>query len=352
MSSNLEELRNPDKMFSKGFPEDDSFDDGNEEVFLWDTGGAFYLDDQEGPDDEELAHLAESDEVIGSSDEDPAAGIPVDNSLGLYLRQIAQEPLLAQEKEIELAIRIERGDQAAREHLGRANARLVVSIAKWYQGRGVELLDLIQDGSVGLMRAVDKYDYKRGFRFSTYATWWIRQAITRSIAYTSRTIRIPVHAGDFLRAMYQKVQALEQDFGRQPTTEEIAQALNLPVDHIEHMLGVSQRPVSLENLISEDSKNEFGELMEDPHAVLPETEAAYRQKREKIREVLDRLDKRQREILELRFGFTDGESHTLEEVARKFGLTRERIRQIEHNALRILQRPQTKRELEDFVGDE
>ncbi len=316
--------------------------------------------------------------------QDPTVGdinaVSADDPVGLYFRQMAQEPLLTALEEIELAKRIEMGKQArdsmtragtreiyndgwvahmdrliydgqaAREHLGRANTRLVVSIAKRYMGQGLPFPDLIQEGNVGLMRAVDKYDYKRGNRFSTYATWWIRQAITRALAQKTRTIRIPLHMTERIRQMYRTAQSLEQSMGRRPSPEEIAAEMELPADSIRSMMDASQHAIALERPVGDDGDSEFGDFIEDQDSPSPVEAATQHLLQETIEEVLSELTPRQSHILRLRFGLGGGEPHTLEEIANKFGLSRERIRQLEKEALRRLRHPRLAHNLRDYLS--
>ncbi|MFN8451700.1 MAG: sigma-70 family RNA polymerase sigma factor [Anaerolineae bacterium] len=316
--------------------------------------------------------------------QDPTVGdisaVSADDPVGLYFRQMAQEPLLTAIEEIDLAKRIEMGKQArdtllrmgsqelyseawiahlerlvydgqaAREHLGRANTRLVVSIAKRYMGQGLPFPDLIQEGNVGLMRAVDKYDYKRGNRFSTYATWWIRQAITRALAQKTRTIRIPLHMTERIRQMYRTAQSLEQSLGRRPSPEEIADQMELPADTIRSMMDASQHAIALERPVGDDGDSEFGDFIEDQDSPSPVESATQHLLQETIEEVLSELTPRQSHILRLRFGLGGGEPHTLEEIANKFGLSRERIRQLEKEALRRLRHPRLAHNLRDYLS--
>jgi RNA polymerase primary sigma factor len=317
--------------------------------------------------------------------QDPGVGdinaVSADDPVGLYFRQMAQEPLLTALEEIELAKRIEMGKQAretlnrlvgsrdayseawvshldrlvfdgqaAREHLGRANTRLVVSIAKRYMGQGLPFPDLIQEGNVGLMRAVDKYDYKRGNRFSTYATWWIRQAITRALAQKTRTIRIPLHMTERIRQMYRTAQNLEQSLGRRPAPEEIAAEMDLPAEAVRSMMDASQHAIALERPVGDDGDSEFGDFIEDQDSPSPVESATQHLLQETIEEVLSELTPRQSHILRLRFGLGGGEPHTLEEIANKFGLSRERIRQLEKEALRRLRHPRLAHNLRDYLS--
>jgi len=328
-------------------------------------------DEQEGEfEPEELLH----DPTIGDLN-----AISPDDPVGLYFRQMAQEPLLSADDEITLAKRIELGikaqerldrpstyenysqehiqklqkiaqdGQRAREHLGRANTRLVVSIAKRYMGQGLPFPDLIQEGNVGLMRAVDKYDYARGNRFSTYATWWIRQAITRALAQKTRTIRIPLHMTERIRQMYRTAQSLEQSLGRRPSPEEIADEMDMPVDAIRGMMDASQHAIALERPVGEDGDSEFGDFIEDQESPSPVDSATQHLLEETIEEILAELTPRQSHILRLRFGLGGVEPHTLEEIANKFSLSRERIRQLEKEALRRLRHPRLAHNLRDYL---
>lgn len=300
-----------------------------------------------------------------------------DDPISLYFRQMSEEPLLSHEEEIELAKRIERGKQAkrrlaharamsarwqqhmerlirdaqlAREHLGRANTRLVVSIAKRYMGQGLPFSDLIQEGNVGLMRAVDKYDYQRGNRFSTYATWWIRQAITRALAQKTRTIRIPLHMTERIRQMYRIAQTIEQERGRRAHIQEIADEMSMPVDMVRNMMDASQHVIALERPVGEDGDHEFGDFLEDTHTPSPADAAVRHLLQETVENILSELSPRQSHILRLRFGLSGTEPHTLEEIANKFGLSRERIRQLEKEALRRLRHPRVSHNLRDYLA--
>jgi RNA polymerase primary sigma factor len=305
------------------------------------------------------------------------SGISTDDTVGLYLKEMARVPLLTTEQEVDLAKRLERGTKAekalakmrtsanfkkraelqghiedargAREHLIKANTRLVVSIAKKYMSRGVPFLDLIQEGNLGLMKAVEKFDFRRGFRFSTYATWWIRQTITRAIADQGRTIRVPVHMSDRIRRLYKVARELEQTYGRKPTPEEIAEELKLDSRKVQWMLKVSWRPLSLERPVGEDEDAEFGAFVEDETTPSPSQTAHHNLLREQLEHVLGTLTPREARILRLRFGLQNGRAYTLEEVGQKFGLTRERIRQIEGKALRRLRHPRRARQLRDYL---
>jgi RNA polymerase primary sigma factor len=330
---------------------------------------------------EEVEEAEEEFELESEEVQDPGIGdinaVSADDPVGLYFRQMAQEPLLTAREEVELAKRIELGKesylkmhtlrrldrhqrielqalvddgQAAREHLGRANTRLVVSIAKRYMGQGLPFPDLIQEGNVGLMRAVDKYDYKRGNRFSTYATWWIRQAITRALAQKTRTIRIPLHMTERIRQMYRTAQVLEQNLGRRPTPEEIAAEMELPAESVRGMMDASQHAIALERPVGDDGDSEFGDFIEDQDSPSPVESATQHLLQETIEEVLSELTPRQSHILRLRFGLGGGDPHTLEEIANKFGLSRERIRQLEKEALRRLRHPRLAHNLRDYLS--
>ncbi|MGB9775393.1 MAG: sigma-70 family RNA polymerase sigma factor [Anaerolineae bacterium] len=314
-------------------------------------------------------------EQLAGVDPDDLNGIAADDAVGLYLREMARVPLLSLEEEARLAHIIEIGREAervlanngtdpverarlealveearaAREHLIKANTRLVVSIAKKYIGRGVPFLDLIQEGNLGLMKAVEKFDYRRGYRFSTYATWWIRQTISRAVADQSRTIRVPVHMSDRIRRLYKTAQQLEQEYGRPPTPEEIAAELDMEPRKVQWMMRVSWRPLSLEHPVGEEEDNELGAFIEDDSTPTPPQSAYQKMLAEKIEEVLSTLSPREARILRLRFGLGGGRSHTLEEVGQKFGLTRERIRQIEGKALRRLRHPRRSRQLRQYL---
>ena len=327
------------------------------------------VDDLDIDDDALFAELYADEDWDSDAHEAPLfdlSTVPIDDSVGLYFREMGQQDLLSADEEIELAKRIETGraveiekidpetlsieerdehfqilemTEAARAHLIRANTRLVVSIAKKYRGRGLQFLDLIQEGNVGLMKAVEKYDYRRGNRFSTYATWWIRQAVTRALANHGRTIRIPAHLGGRISKLYQVAQDLEQELGRQPSPEEIAETMDLPADRVRWMLRTSRQPVHLERPIGDESDSELGDFIEDSDAPPPAETVAQTMLTEEICEILDQLTPREARILRLRYGLQDGESRTLKEVGEMFGLSRERIRQLEKEALRKLRHP-------------
>ena len=274
-----------------------------------------------------------------------------EDPVSMYLKEIGRIPLLSSEEEIELAKRMEMGDEEAKKKLSEANLRLTVSIAKRYSGRGMQFLDLIQEGNLGLIKAVEKFDYRKGYKFSTYATWWIRQSITRAIADQARTIRIPVHMVETMNRVNRTSRRLLQEYGREPTPEEIAVTMNLPVERILEVSKISQEPVSLETPIGEEEDSHLGDFIQDEHVPVPSEEAAHTLLREQLEEVMDTLSDREQKVLALRFGLEDGKPHTLEEVGRDFQVTRERIRQIEAKALRKLRHPTRSRKLRDFLGE-
>lgn len=269
----------------------------------------------------------------------------------MYLKEIGRIPLLSSEEEIELAKCMEEGDEEAKKKLSEANLRLTVSIAKRYSGRGMQFLDLIQEGNLGLIKAVEKFDYRKGYKFSTYATWWIRQSITRAIADQARTIRIPVHMVETMNRVNRTSRRLLQEYGREPTPEEIAEAMNLPVERVLEISKISQEPVSLETPIGEEEDSHLGDFIQDEHIPVPADEAAHTLLREQLEKVMDTLSEREQKVLALRFGLEDGKPHTLEEVGREFQVTRERIRQIEAKALRKLRHPTRSRKLRDFLEE-
>ena len=276
-------------------------------------------------------------------------GIAVDDPVRMYLKEIGKVPLLTADEEIELAKRMETGDEEAKKRLCEANLRLVVSIAKRYVGRGMLFLDLIQEGNLGLIKAVDKFDYTKGYKFSTYATWWIRQAITRSIADQARTIRIPVHMVETINKLIRVSRQLLQTYGREPTPEEIAQEMGLPVDKVREIQKIAQEPVSLETPIGEEEDSHLGDFIPDEDVPAPAEAAAFSMLKEQLLEVLDTLTEREQKVLKLRFGLEDGRARTLEEVGKEFEVTRERIRQIEAKALRKLRHPSRSKKLKDYL---
>jgi RNA polymerase primary sigma factor len=276
-------------------------------------------------------------------------GVAIDDPVRMYLKEIGKIPLLTPEEEIELAKRIEKGDKEAKRRLAEANLRLVVSIAKRYVGRGMLFLDLIQEGNLGLIKAVEKFDYRKGYKFSTYATWWIRQAITRAIADQARTIRIPVHMVETINKLIRVSRQLLQELGRDPTPEEIAEEMAMPVEKVREIMKIAQEPVSLETPIGEEEDSHLGDFIPDEEAQAPADAAAYRLLREQLEDVLETLTPREEKVLRLRFGLDDGKPRTLEEVGQVFGVTRERIRQIEAKALRKLRHPSRSKKLKDFL---
>jgi RNA polymerase primary sigma factor len=344
------------------------------------SAGIAYIEDSvtEEPSDEELdsreldEEEAEEDHVL-----DDLAHIDTDDTIGLYLKEVSRVPLLNAEEEVDLAQRIERGRMAreelargnnsknrcvelrlliedgweAREHLITANSRLVISVAKKYMGRGVPFLDLIQEGNIGLIRATKKFDYRRGHKFSTYATWWIRQAVTRAIADQGRTIRVPVHMGDQINKLLRVQHQLTQRLGREPAVEELAESLDVSPKKVENMIQVARRPLSLETPTDDEEDSVLGDFIEDDEAPPPDDSATYNLLREHLEEVLNTLPPREVRILQLRYGLLDGQAYTLEEVGRKMGVTRERVRQIEAQALSRLRHPIIRRKLRDYLGE-
>lgn len=291
------------------------------------------------------------DDVPDLKDEDLSVpkGISVDDPVRMYLKEIGKVPLLTGEEEIDLAQRMELGDEEAKKRLAEANLRLVVSIAKRYVGRGMLFLDLIQEGNLGLMKAVEKFDYKKGYKFSTYATWWIRQAITRAIADQARTIRIPVHMVETINKLVRVSRQLVQQLGRDPIPEEIAHEMNMDVDKVREIMKIAQEPVSLETPIGEEEDSHLGDFIPDDEAQAPAEAATYTLLKEQLLEVLETLTPREQKVLRLRFGLDDGRARTLEEVGKEFDVTRERIRQIEAKALRKLRHPSRSKKLKDFL---
>ena len=276
-------------------------------------------------------------------------GVSIEDPVRMYLKEIGKVPLLSAEREIELAQRMEEGDEEAKKELAEANLRLVVSIAKRYVGRGMLFLDLIQEGNLGLIKAVEKFDYHKGYKFSTYATWWIRQAITRAIADQARTIRIPVHMVETINKLIRVSRQLLQELGREPLPEEIAKELDMPVERVREILKISQEPVSLETPIGEEEDSHLGDFIQDDNVPVPAEAAAQTLLKEQLDEVLDTLTEREQKVLRLRFGMNDGRARTLEEVGKEFDVTRERIRQIEAKALRKLRHPSRSRKLRDYL---
>jgi len=346
------------------------------------SAGIAYIEDEpilgEPTEDElTLTEEAEAETTTQEVSIDDLENIDTDDTIGLYLKEVSRVPLLTAEEEVELAQRIERGRMAreelarsnvitrrrhelrrliedgwtAREHLITANSRLVISVAKKYMGRGVPFLDLIQEGNIGLIRATKKFDYRRGHKFSTYATWWIRQAVTRAIADQGRTIRVPVHMGDQINKLLPIQHQLTQKLGREPSVEELAHALDVPPKKVENMIQVARRPLSLETPTDDEEDSVLGDFIEDDEAPPPDDTVTYNLLREHLEEVLNALPPREVRILQLRYGLLDGQAYTLEEVGRKMGVTRERVRQIEAQALSRLRHPSIRRKLRDYLGE-
>ena len=301
-------------------------------------------------DDDDEVKLKEEDEVdIEKFDLSVPEGISIEDPVRMYLKEIGKVNLLTAEQEIELAQKMEEGNEEAKKKLAEANLRLVVSIAKRYVGRGMLFLDLIQEGNLGLIKAVEKFDYRKGYKFSTYATWWIRQAITRAIADQARTIRIPVHMVETINKLIRVSRQLLQELGREPTPEEIAEEMDMSVDRVREILKISQEPVSLETPIGEEEDSHLGDFIQDDNVPVPADAAAFTLLKEQLVEVLGTLTEREQKVLRLRFGLDDGRARTLEEVGQEFNVTRERIRQIEAKALRKLRHPSRSRKLKDYL---
>ena len=306
-------------------------------------------DDDPLIEDEEII-LTEEDEVdVENIDLSVPDGVSIEDPVRMYLKEIGKVPLLSAEEEIELAKKMEMGDEEAKKRLAEANLRLVVSIAKRYVGRGMLFLDLIQEGNLGLIKAVEKFDYRKGYKFSTYATWWIRQAITRAIADQARTIRIPVHMVETINKLIRVSRQLLQELGREPSPEEISEAMNMPVERVREILKISQEPVSLETPIGEEEDSHLGDFIQDDNVPVPADAAAFTLLKEQLGDVLETLTEREQMVLRLRFGLDDGRARTLEEVGKEFKVTRERIRQIEAKALRKLRHPSRSRKLKDYL---
>ena len=298
-------------------------------------------------DTPDMPKAADPDLSIGVDNKNVA----MDDPVKVYLKEIGRVPLLSSEEEIDLAIRISENDPVAKQRLAEANLRLVVSIAKRYVGRGMQFLDLIQEGNLGLIKAVEKFDYTKGYKFSTYATWWIRQAITRSIADQARTIRIPVHMVETINRLVRTSRQLLQELGREPTTEEVAARADLPVERVSEIMKMAQEPVSLETPIGEEEDSHLGDFIQDDNVMVPQDAAAFTLLHEQLMEVLLTLTEREQKVLKLRFGLDDGRPRTLEEVGRQFNVTRERIRQIEAKALRKLRHPSRSKKLKDYLDE-
>ncbi|MEH6904317.1 MULTISPECIES: RNA polymerase sigma factor RpoD [Neobacillus] len=315
--------------------------------FLGDQGIELVGESEEDPNPKQIAKG--DDDEFDLNDLSVPPGVKINDPVRMYLKEIGRVDLLSAEEEIKLANRIEAGDEEAKRRLAEANLRLVVSIAKRYVGRGMLFLDLIQEGNMGLIKAVEKFDYRKGFKFSTYATWWIRQAITRAIADQARTIRIPVHMVETINKLIRVQRQLLQDLGREPTPEEIGEDMDLTPDKVREILKIAQEPVSLETPIGEEDDSHLGDFIEDQDATSPSEHAAYELLKEQLEDVLDTLTDREENVLRLRFGLDDGRTRTLEEVGKVFGVTRERIRQIEAKALRKLRHPSRSKRLKDFL---
>ena len=310
--------------------------DSDEDVFIISDDDGINLDEEEEVDVENI-------------DLSVPEGVSIEDPVRMYLKEIGKVPLLSAEEEIELAKRMEEGDEAAKKRLAEANLRLVVSIAKRYVGRGMLFLDLIQEGNLGLIKAVEKFDYRKGYKFSTYATWWIRQAITRAIADQARTIRIPVHMVETINKLIRVSRQLLQELGREPQPEEIAEKMDMSVDRVREILKISQEPVSLETPIGEEEDSHLGDFIQDDNVPVPADAAPFTLSKEQLVEVLNTLTDREQKVLRLRFGLDDGRARTLEEVGKEFNVTRERIRQIEAKALRKLRHPSRSRKLKDYL---
>ena len=307
------------------------------------------IEDDIEVDEDELALIEAEAEDLSKIDLSIPEGIGLEDPVRMYLKEIGKVPLLNSDEEIELAQRMEKGDSAAKKRLAEANLRLVVSIAKRYVGRGMQFLDLIQEGNLGLIKAVEKFDYRKGYKFSTYATWWIRQAITRAIADQARTIRIPVHMVETINKLIRVQRQLLQELGREPHPEEIAKEMNLSIDRVREIQKISQEPVSLETPIGEEEDSHLGDFIQDDQVPVPAEAAAFTLLKEQLNEVLGTLTDREQKVLRLRFGLDDGRQRTLEEVGKEFDVTRERIRQIEAKALRKLRHPSRSRKLKDYL---
>ena len=305
--------------------------------------------DENGDPDPRALKATEKLSQSAIKDTSAPTGVKINDPVRMYLKEIGRVNLLTADEEVQLALRIEKGDEVAKQELAEANLRLVVSIAKRYVGRGMQFLDLIQEGNMGLMKAVEKFDYRRGFKFSTYANWWIRQAITRAIADQARTIRIPVHMVETINKLIRIQRQLLQDLGREPLPEEIGAEMDMPTEKVRNILKIAQEPVSLETPIGEEDDSHLGDFIEDQDATSPADHAAYEMMKKQLENVLDTLTDREENVLRLRFGLDDGRTRTLEEVGKVFGVTRERIRQIEAKALRKLRHPSRSKQLKDFL---
>ncbi len=301
-------------------------------------------------EDADVEDLEDVEEVRVEETTEVLEGVSTEDPVRMYLKEIGNVPLLTSEQEVDLAMKVEAGDEEAKRALTEANLRLVVSIAKKYVGRGMPFLDLIQEGNMGLMKAVDKFDYTKGYKFSTYATWWIRQAITRGIADTGRTIRVPVHMVETINKTLRMTRQLLQELGREPTPEEVAERLGVPASRVREVLKISRDPVSLDTPIGEEDDSHLGDFIEDDTALSPADSATFSMLREELANALESLTERERQVVKLRFGLEDGRARTLEEVGKEFNVTRERIRQIEAKALRKLRHPSRSKRLKDFLS--
>ena len=318
----------------------------------FEDAGVSVVDADGGPTSRQLSSESSKEIEVEVQEDETAlsSNVKINDSVRMYLKEIGRVPLLSADEEVNLALRIQQGDQEAKQELAEANLRLVVSIAKRYVGRGMQFLDLIQEGNMGLMKAVEKFDHTKGFKFSTYATWWIRQAITRAIADQARTIRIPVHMVETINKLVRIQRQLLQDLGREPTPEEIGAEMDLPTEKVREILKIAQEPVSLETPIGEEDDSHLGDFIEDDNATSPADHTAYALLKEQLDEVLEQLTDREENVLRLRFGLDkNGEIRTLEQVGQVFGVTRERIRQIEAKALRKLRHPSRSKQLKDFL---
>jgi len=345
---NILEYQEVNEFFSDMPLEDEQFD-RILETLEQNNVDVLRITEDDDVDDEQII-LTEEDEVdVENIDLSVPDGISIDDPVRMYLKEIGKVPLLNAEEEIELAKKMELGDQDAKKRLAEANLRLVVSIAKRYVGRGMLFLDLIQEGNLGLIKAVEKFDFRKGFKFSTYATWWIRQAITRAIADQARTIRIPVHMVETINKLIRVSRQLLQELGREPSPEEIAEEMKMPVERVREILKISQEPVSLETPIGEEEDSHLGDFIQDDNVPVPADAASFTLLKEQLVEVLGTLTEREQKVLRLRFGLDDGRARTLEEVGKEFNVTRERIRQIEAKALRKLRHPSRSRKLKDYL---
>ena len=319
-------------------------------IQIVEDNGVSVVGDDGGPTKQQMGREEEQLQAdLAAESKTATSKLKVSDPVRMYLKEIGNVPLLSAEEEINLAVRIQGGDDIAKQELAEANLRLVVSIAKRYVGRGMQFLDLIQEGNMGLMKAVEKFDHTKGFKFSTYATWWIRQAITRAIADQARTIRIPVHMVETINKLVRVQRQLLQDLGREPTPEEIGAEMDLPTEKVREILKIAQEPVSLETPIGEEDDSHLGDFIEDEGAMSPEVFTSSALLREQLEDVLDTLTDREENVLRLRFGLDDGNIRTLEQVGKVFGVTRERIRQIEAKALRKLRHPSRSKQLKDFL---